>query len=157
MNIHEIKSAIEELAYAYTQCIDDNKLEEWPGFFTDECIYKIISRENYSRNLPACVIYCDSKGMLKDRITAHRSANIYEPHVYNHLVSNIRIVDQQGDTYIVRANYAVFQTKQDGVTEVFSVGKYVDNVVFIDGKPKFKEKLVVFDTTLIPTLLVTPL
>jgi anthranilate 1,2-dioxygenase small subunit len=157
MNNQEAKVSIEDLIYAYAQCIDDNKLEEWPDFFTDECVYKIISRENYSRNLLATIIYCSSKGMLQDRITAHRHANIYEPHVYNHHVNNIRIVGKEDDTYLIRANYAIYQTKQDGITELFSVGKYEDKVVFIDGQPKFKEKFVVFDTTLIPTLLVTPI
>lgn len=153
----ETKAAIEELIYAYAEVIDNNELEQWPEFFTEECLYKVISRENYVRNLLTCVIYCDSKGMLKDRVTAHRHANIYEPHTYKHLVSGVRIIGQEGDTYLVRANYAVFQTLQDGVTAVYNVGQYVDKVVFVDGEPKFKEKIAVYDTAMIPTLLVTPI
>lgn len=153
----EIKAAIEELFHAYVECIDNDELEQWPEFFTEECLYKVISRENYARNLLTCVIYCDSKGMLKDRITAHRHANIYEAHTYKHLVSGIRIAEQEGDTYLVRANYAVFQTRQEGITEVYNVGKYVDKVIFEDGVAKFKEKLAVYDTAMIPTLLVTPI
>jgi anthranilate 1,2-dioxygenase small subunit len=95
--------------------------------------------------------------MLKDRVTAHRHANIYEPHKYTHTLSDVRIVGQEGDAYLVRTNYAVFQTRQDGVTEVYNVGKYLDKVVFVDGKPIYKEKVVVFDTAMIPTLLVTPI
>lgn len=153
----EMKAAIEELFHAYAECIDNDELEQWPEFFTEECLYKVIARENYARNLVTCVIYCESNGMLKDRITAHRHANIYEAHTYKHVVSGIRIVDREGDSYKVHANYAVFQTKQDGITEVFSVGKYVDKVVFEDGAAKFKEKIVVYDTAMIPTLLVTPI
>lgn len=153
----EIKAAIEELFHDYVDCIDNDELEQWPEFFTEECLYKVISRENYARNLLTCVIYCDSKGMLKDRITAHRHANIYEAHTYKHLVSGIRVVGQEGDIYLVRANYAVFQTRQDGITEVYNVGKYVDKVMFVDGEARFKEKLAVYDTAMIPTLLVTPI
>ncbi|SDI83650.1 aromatic-ring-hydroxylating dioxygenase subunit beta [Paenibacillus naphthalenovorans] len=153
----EIKAAIEELVHAYVECIDNDKLEQWPDFFTEECLYKVISRENYARNLLTCVIYCDSKGMLKDRITAHRHANIYEAHTYKHLVSGIRMAGQEGDTYLVRANYAVFQTRQDGITEVYNVGQYMDKITFVNGEAKFKEKLAVYDTALIPTLLVTPI
>lgn len=155
--ITEVRTAIEDLINAYIQCLDDNKLEEWPEFFTDDCVYKVISHENYSRNLPVALIFCNSKGMLRDRVTSHRHANIYEPHKYTHLVSNISIIGQEGDAYIVRSNYAVFQTRQEGTTEVYNVGKYLDKVVFIDGQPKFKEKLAIFDTALVPTLLVTPI
>jgi anthranilate 1,2-dioxygenase small subunit len=155
--LREIKDGIEELIHAYVQCIDDNCLEEWPEFFAEDCLYQIISRENYERNLPASIIYCDSKGMLKDRVTAHRQANIFEAHVYRHLVSNIRIVDRVEDTYTVHTNYAVFQTRLDGYSEVYNVGRYIDTVVFQDGEAKFKEKKVVYDSLVIPTLLVTPI
>jgi anthranilate 1,2-dioxygenase small subunit len=155
--LREIQAGIEELIHAYVQCIDDNRLEEWPEFFAEDCLYQIISRENYERNLPASIIYCDSKGMLKDRVTAHRQANIFEAHVYRHLVSSIRIVDWVEDTYTVHTNYSVFQTRLNGYSEVYNVGKYVDTVVFEDGQAKFKEKKVVYDSLVIPTLLVTPI
>ncbi|WCK56672.1 aromatic-ring-hydroxylating dioxygenase subunit beta [Aneurinibacillus sp. Ricciae_BoGa-3] len=153
----EIQAEIEELIHAYVQCIDEDRLEEWPEFFAEDCLYQIISRENHQRNMPASIIYCDSKGMLKDRVTAHRQANIFESHVYRHLVSSIRIVDQERDGYMVHTNYAVFQTRMDGYSEVYNVGRYIDKVIFEGNRPKFKEKKVVYDSLVIPTLLVTPI
>jgi anthranilate 1,2-dioxygenase small subunit len=156
-DLREIQWKIEELTHAYVQCIDDNRLEEWPEFFTEDCLYQIISRENVERNFPASIIYCDSKGMLKDRITAHRQANVFEAHVYRHIVSSIRITSHENDTYTVHSNYAVFQTRVNGYSEVYNVGKYIDKVIFEDDQPKFKEKKVIYDTLVIPTLLVTPI
>ncbi|WP_047151841.1 aromatic-ring-hydroxylating dioxygenase subunit beta [Aneurinibacillus tyrosinisolvens] len=155
--LREIQAEIEELIHAYVQCIDENHLEKWPEFFAEECLYQIISRENHERNMPASIIYCDSKGMLKDRVTAHRQANIFEAHVYRHLVSSIRIVDRVEDTYTVHTNYAVFQTRLDGYSEVYNVGRYIDTVIFEGNQAKFKEKKVVYDSLVIPTLLVTPI
>lgn len=157
MDRHAAKHLIEELEHAYVQCIDDNLLEEWPNFFSDTCLYKIISRENFDRGLSTPVMYCDSKGMLQDRVVAHRNANVYEPHYYRHVVSNIRIVGEDGGTFRVQANYAVFQTKLDGDTQVYNVGRYLDKVVIENGHAKFEEKIAVFDTLRIPTLLVTPI
>jgi anthranilate 1,2-dioxygenase small subunit len=156
-NSREVQSRIEDLIHAYVQCIDDDRLEEWPEFFTDQCKYQIISRENDERNLPAAIVYCDSKRMLKDRITAHREANIFEAHVYRHIVSSIRIVGVEDETYTVHSNYAVFQTRVDGYSEVYNVGRYIDKIVIENEMFKFKEKKVVYDTLVIPTLLVTPL
>ena len=65
-----------------------------PGrdFFTEDCAYRITSAENYEAGLPLGLIYATSHNMLKDRVTALREANIYEPQRYRHLISAIKIV-----------------------------------------------------------------
>jgi len=129
-----------------------------PGrFFVDGCVYKIIPRENADANLPVAVMFCDSKGMMRDRIVALRKANIYAPHFYRHIISNLRIVGEENDVLLVETNYVVFQTLLDGETKIYQAGKYQDKIVEQDGKLKFKEKICVFDTYRIPTLLVTPI
>ena len=123
------RQEVEDLIHAYVQCIDDDRLEEWPDFFTDPCLYKVIPRENADAGLPVAVMFCDSKGMLRDRIVALRKANIYAPHFYRHLVSNTRILGEQGGVITAQTNYGVFQTLLDGETRVYNTGKYVDKIV----------------------------
>ena len=55
--------------------------------------------------------------------------------------------------YAARANYCVIQTDAEGHSAVFSAGEYVDEVVFTDAKPRFRERLVVLDTSNIQGLL----
>jgi len=161
MNNRELREAVEELLHAYVQCIDDDRLEEWPNFFTEACLYQIVPRENAEQGLPIALMYCDSRGMLQDRVVAHRKANLFAPHVYRHLVSALRVIGQDQGVVTVRSNYAVFRTAQDpiqyGTTEVYSVGEYQDTIVFVDGVAKFQEKVVIVDTSRIQSLLVTPL
>lgn len=152
-----LRYEVEELQHAYVQCIDDDDLERWPEFFASECTYKVIPRENADLDLPVAVIYCDSQGMLKDRIVALREANIYAPHFYRHLVSNIRVLGEQDGLIRVQSNYLVLQTLLDGETRVYNAGKYVDTLVREGGQLKFREKLCVFDTYRIQTLMVTPI
>jgi anthranilate 1,2-dioxygenase small subunit len=161
MNSREIRDAIEELQYAYVHCIDDDRLEEWPEFFTERCVYKVIPRENTDQNLPVALMYCDSRGMLQDRVVAHRAANLYAPHYYRHLISAIRILGQEHGEITAQTNYTVFRTMADpihyGETEIYSVGKYIDRIVFEEDKARFQEKIVIVDTCKIQSLLVTPL
>src|SRR5262245_63862987 len=70
----------------YARAIDDDRLEDWPGFFTEKCLYKVTSADNHRRGLEVGVIYADSNGMLRDRVAALREANIYERQSYRHLV-----------------------------------------------------------------------
>ena len=157
----ELRSAVEDLIHAYVQCIDDDRLEEWPDFFTEDCLYQIVPRENTDQGLPIAVMYCDSRGMLQDRVVAHRKANLFAPHLYRHLVSALRVTDQDKGMVTARSNYAVFRTALDpinyGTTEVYSVGEYRDKIVFVDGVAKFQERIVIVDTSRIQSLLVTPL
>jgi hypothetical protein len=52
----------------YFETLDDGRLEEWPSFFTDDCRFEIIPRENYEAGYPLCTMQADSKGMLLDRV-----------------------------------------------------------------------------------------
>ena len=161
MDARALRVAIEELLAAYVRCIDNDRLEEWPDFFTDPCLYQIMPRENAEQGWPIAVVYCDSRGMLRDRIVAHRKANIYAPHAYRHLVSSLNVTQQDDGAVYASANYVVYRTMLDSVnyghTEVYSVGEYRDVIVFENGIVKFREKTVVVDTARVLSLLVTPL
>jgi anthranilate 1,2-dioxygenase small subunit len=157
MNLKDLRFEIEEMYYDYVECIDDGELERWPEFFTEECLYKIIPRENYERNLPLATMLCESKGMLKDRVVAIQQTSMYAPRALRHLISNIRVKGQENDAIRVQANYVVLQTLIDDETRVFNAGKYVDKLVREDGRLKFKEKLCIFDSVLIPTSLIYPI
>ena len=61
-----------ELNAAYAAAIDNDRLEEWPDFFVDDCLYKITSAENHRRGYAAGIVYADSRAMLRDRVTALR-------------------------------------------------------------------------------------
>lgn len=161
MQRSELRERAEDLLHAYVGCIDDDRLEEWPDFFTERCLYKIVPWENHKLDMPIALIFCDSRGMLKDRVTAHREANMFAPHLYRHLVSAVRIVSEEDGAVAVRSNYAVFRTMLDpvefGATSLYSTGEYRDKIVFENGEAKFKEKIVIADTSRVGSLLVTPI
>lgn len=157
MDLRDLRFEVEDLYAEYVECLDDGELERWPEFFTDECLYKIIPRENFERGLPLALILCESKGMCQDRIEALRRASVYAPRALRHLVSNIRIKAQEADGIRVQANYAVLQTLTDEPTQVFNAGKYIDRLVRAAGRLKFKEKLCVFDSVVVPGSLVYPI
>jgi anthranilate 1,2-dioxygenase small subunit len=148
---------IEDFFTRYIHCIDDDRLEAWPEFFTERCLYKIISRENYDRGLPLGVMECDSRGMLKDRIASLRRANVYEPHTYRHQVSALEVAPLGEGRYQCRSNYLVVRTMADGTMTVFSTGRYLDRLAAEGDDFRLEERLVVFESRRVETLLVIPL
>lgn len=157
MDLHELRFEIEDLYADYVECLDEDELERWPELFTDECLYKIIPRENFERGLPLALMLCESKGMLQDRVEALRRTSVHAPRALRHLLSNIRIKAQEAGVIRVQANYAVLQTLNDEPTEVFNAGKYMDQLVRDAGRLKFKEKLCIFDSVVVPGSLVYPI
>ena len=148
---------VARLLMSCAQCIDDDQLEQWPDYFIDDCHYRVQSRENYDRGLPVSAMSCHSKGMLIDRVVSLRHANIYAEHFYRHILSIPVIHSATDNEIVVHTNYVVFQTLLDGASHTYSVGRYLDKIVVLDGALKFKERIVVFDTNQIATLMVTPI
>ena len=73
----------------YVSALDNDRLEDWPKLFVEDCFYEIIPKENEDSGLPAPVIHCDSAAMLRDRVISLRKANIYEKPTYRHFVSGL--------------------------------------------------------------------
>ena len=148
---------LEELYADYVRCLDADEIERWPDFFTEDCFYRVTSAENYEAGMPLGLIHATSRNMLKDRVSALREANIYEPQRYRHLVSSINLVEEQGETLDLVANFVVVRTMQEGEMTVFSVGRYLDQVRYEDGAWKFARKTVLLDSRQIDTLLAIPI
>jgi anthranilate 1,2-dioxygenase small subunit len=162
VKLHELSDEtlhfrVQQLLAEYAEIIDDDRLEQWPELFVEHAVYKVIPRENTDRGLPAAAIFCDSRGMLVDRVVSLRQANIYAVHHHRHLLSNLRIVERAGDEVRAQCNYVVFQTRVDGETSIYSAGKYQDRIVVEGDRLRFKERQVVFDTYRIDSLMVRPL
>lgn len=148
---------IERLLASYARAIDDDRLEDWPGFFAATCLYKIISTENFDQGLPLGIIHADSQAMLQDRVSSIRRANIFEDHRYKHFISATEITAVDGDILHAVSNYQVIRIDVRGNAMLFSVGKYLDVIDMGGDRPLFREKVVVFDNERVDTLLALPL
>ena len=148
---------LETLYTDYAHCLDNDALEDWPGFFTEDCYYRITSAENFEAGLPLGLVYLTSRAMLVDRIMALRKANIYEPQRYRHLISAIKIESEGVGAIDVVANFLVVRTMQDGAMSLFAAGRYVDRLVRASECWKFARRDVVLDSRQIDTLLAIPL
>ena len=141
----------------YAACIDADRLEEWPDFFHDPCLYKITSADNLRRNLPAGIVYADSRGMLQDRVLALRRANIYERHGYRHILSLPRITADAEGVITAQTPFLVVRTMRDGRMDLFAAGLYLDRIAEIASVLRFTERVVCCDSQRFDTLLAIPL
>lgn len=147
---------IDRLFAEYCAAIDEGELDRWPGFFLEDGCYQMIARENHAHGYPIPLVLLDSRGMMEDRVYSLKNANIYQAHHYRHAMSGVRVTGRNNDEYQVSSSYIVAQTLHDGVTEIYQAGSYYDRLVDHDGELRFRERLVVYDTSRVKTLLATP-
>lgn len=141
----------------YARCIDDDRLEGWPDYFDDPCTYLITTAANYRAGLQAGIVYATSRGMLVDRVSALREANIYERHTYRHILGMPAILSHEGDRVRSETPFLVARIMRDGETDIFATGRYLDVYRIRDGEAKLAERSVICDSSRIDTLLALPL
>ncbi len=153
----DVYRLISQTQAEYARTIDNDKLEAWPDFFIDACTYRITSAQSHADGLEGGVVFCASKGMLTDRISALREANIFERHSYRHILGAPCILSENGDRVESETAFIVARIMRTGETAVFATGKYLDTYRVGGGKALIENRLVVCDSNRVDTLLVIPL
>lgn len=157
MNTTTLYERLNTLNAAYAHCIDEDKLESWPGFFSTHCLYKITTAENYDNNLPAGLVYADSQNMLKDRVSALRKANVYERQRYRHIIGTPFITQQTPALVKAETPFLVTRIMRGGKMDLFVTGKYIDEVAITDDATTLEKRIVVCDSISFDTLVAIPL
>lgn len=152
-----LEARVARLHAAYVHAIDDDRLEDWPELFAEDGRYRIVTRENRRLGLPLAVMYCEGRGMLRDRVAALRTANVFEPHAYRHVTAALEVVETDGRAHRARSNFTVVRIMESGEMTVFACGEYLDRIVETGRGLRFAERLAVCDSRTVDTLLAIPL
>ena len=150
--------ALHALYGDYAAALDSGDISAWPGFFTEDCVYKLQSRENFDRGLPLATLAFESRAMLQDRVYSAQETLFHDPYHQRHIVGLPRLLARETDgTLRCEASYVVVRTKRDAMPEILSVGRYLDRVVATPEGLRFAERLVIFDNDLIANSIVAPI
>jgi anthranilate 1,2-dioxygenase small subunit len=143
----------------YAAALDEQRLTDWAEMFADDALYVILSRENFDRNLPVGLIYCENKGMIRDRAFALKETAMFAPRYLRHMIANQAVLSEAPDgTITARANYVVLQVLYDRPdATLHQVGVYHDKFRRVDGVLKLAERLCVYDNLLVDNALCLPI
>jgi salicylate 5-hydroxylase small subunit len=153
----ELRQRIADLYAAYADCIDAERFDDWPEFFTDDAWYRIVARENFDRNLPLSISSLKGKAMMKDRVYGITSTIFHAPYYQRHIISLPVLTALDDGATAASTNYLVVRTKRDMAAEVYNIGRYIDEIVEEGGGLKFRKKFCVYDNDLIPNSLIYPI
>ena len=142
---------------AYFEALDEDRLEEWSDLFVEDCLYRIIPRENYEAGQGVCIMQGDSKGMLTDRVRAIRSTQVYAPRYCRRFYSGLRLVNTTGRQLQTRQNLLVVHTLVSQPSKILGCGVGHDRLILADsGHLKLVERTIVLDTEMIDNTIIYP-
>jgi salicylate 5-hydroxylase small subunit len=148
---------LQQMYADYAAALDAGDFDRWPGFFTDPCVYRLQSRENFDRGLPLAALSFESRGMLMDRVVGVRDTIYHDPYYQRHIVGAPRVTAVDAAGIHSEASYVVIRTKRDRLAEILSTGRSIDLVVRTEDGLRFAERRVIFDNDLIPNSIIAPI
>jgi anthranilate 1,2-dioxygenase small subunit len=156
-DVRGLQASLRDVYDDYAACLDAGDLPRWTEFFTDDCNYQVIARENHDAGLTHATIWCDGIGMVRDRSAALLETAVFEPRWLRHFVSGLRITAVDGAEIQAEANFLIVECLLDQPPHVSMVGRYIDTLVNVDGNFRFRQRLCVFENHHVRTTLVMPI
>ena len=152
-----LRADIETFNASYAAALDEQRLDDWTDMFTDDAFYVITSKENHDRNMPVGLIYCENRGMIRDRAFALKKTAMFAPRYMRHIIGNLQVLPSDTDDIHARANYVTLQVLFDNpVATVHQVGTYQDIFRRVDGQLKLHERRCIYDNLLVDNALCLP-
>lgn len=157
MSAHQAMWEAMALLAEYGLLLDQDKLEEWTQLFEPHAQYKVCSRENEELGLPAALMWCDNRDMLSDRIQSYRNVNEHNFHWARHVIGLPQVLQDSAHQLHFQASYSLFQTNLEGVSRLFSVGRYDFVCSRTPAGLRLLQATVIADSGLVKTLLAAPI
>jgi anthranilate 1,2-dioxygenase small subunit len=153
-----LRYEIEQFNATYASALDEQRLSDWANMFTEEASYVVLSRENEERGHPVGLIYCENRGMIRDRAFALEKTAMFAPRYLRHLISNLELLGQDAKGNVMaRANYVVLQVLFDRPdATIHQVGTYNDVFRHTENGLKLAQRRCVYDNLLVPNALCIP-
>ncbi|WP_227753709.1 MULTISPECIES: aromatic-ring-hydroxylating dioxygenase subunit beta [Ramlibacter] len=152
-----LQLAVDRFNADYGAALDERRFEDWPGFFAEDGCYKVQARENFDRGLPLALLAFESQGMMKDRVYGITQTIYHAPYYTRHVVGPARVLGEQGDRVMAQASYAVFRTRPGDTSEVYNVGRYIDEFVRAPDGLKLASRTCVYDSEMVLNSLIYPI
>jgi len=156
--------SVDQFNVAYAAVLDQKQFEQWPDFFVPQGFYQVQSRENFERQWPLALLALEGQGMLRDRVYGITQTIYHAPYTMRHVLSPARLTLPQPDApaeqqAVVRAEtaFAVFRNRPSQVSEVYSVGRYLDEFVATGEGLRLQSRRCIVDGDTVLNSLIYPL
>ena len=150
---------IEQLYYWEAALLDERRFSEWLSLFTLDAHYWMPLRRTVMANDSeheftkpgAMALFDDDKTMLEMRVKKLATGYSWSedpPSRTRHIITNVRVLSQQGDEATVEANFHLYRTRLEADEDSW-IGRRRDVLRRVDGELKIAKREVFLEQTLL--------
>lgn len=150
----QLKDAVDQFLIDEAELLDSWRLKEWEALFTDDGRYLIppLNEPEAATIEQGKVLFLahDGRPMITGRVERllKKSAYVESPRSnVRHMISNVRILSDGGDTLRVRSNFLVYRARRGQITEY--VGQVFHILVRSGDCFRIREKRVCLDNDIL--------
>lgn len=154
-----LKFEVEEFLFAEAELLDSRRYQEWLDVLTDDIHYWMpIRRTTQSKDVHleftkpgGMALFDDDKRVLTmrvERLMAGRAWAEDPPSRTRRLITNIRIVDVDGEDVTVHSNFKLYRTRLNSEEDSW-IGRREDMVRRVDGQFKLARRHIFLEQTVI--------
>lgn len=151
------REALEAFYVEYYAVLASLDLATWPAFFSEDCLYRVTTRENHAAGRPVGLIHCEGRAMVRDRAQAVMQSQVFRPRRLRYFSSGLRILSDDGHCLRTTSAYLLVQTVVDEAPRVVDCGESLDLLLRTASGLRFRERVCVRDSEVVLTSLVYPL
>ncbi len=142
------RQEIEDFLYAEAALLDAWKLDEWLGLLTDDAVYNVPSNDRPDNDSKDTLfIIADDIRRIRARVARLKKPDAHAEYPRSRtrrMISNVRVLERNGSTLKVEANFVVHRFRRDGNTRPY-VGHYRYDLQVANGKLKIAKREAVID------------
>ncbi|WP_350307365.1 hypothetical protein [Photorhabdus viridis] len=161
MDDYKIWFTINRLYSLYNKNLDSKILDNWASYFTDDCIYRITSKQNIDNGWDLCFVFCEGKKMLIDRASALSGSIYFRDRVQQRITSNILLTKLERGGEKILANTETIFTVHESIcgqeNKLLISGITKDIIEYKSGAALFKERLCICTADIITDSIVYPI
>lgn len=150
---------VEQFYYRESGLLDDRRYEEWVDLFTDDATYFMpIRRTRTIKELDQeftqpgeMAFFDDTKPLLVGRVSklgTGRSWSEDPPSRVRHLITNVRVVEDDGSEMEVRSNFHVHRTRLHAEVDDW-IGSRTDTLRRVDGELMIAARSIYLEQTIL--------
>jgi p-cumate 2,3-dioxygenase beta subunit len=121
------RTEVEDILFLEADLLDSWQLNEWLSLYTEDAVYEVPSADLEKDADPTTSLFyiADDRFRLAERVVRLNKKTMWSEYPRSktrHLVTNVRVLNQDSNEINVRAAFAVYRTKW-GNTDVY-IGSY---------------------------------
>ena len=143
------RAEVEEFLYEEAALLDAWRLDDWLALMTDDAVYRVPSNDQPDSDpRDTLFIIADDVNRIRARVARlkKKDAHAEDPRSRTRrLLTNVRIVERNGATLKVEANFSVHRFRRNDGIRVY-VGHYRYELRAADGKLRIARREAVIDS-----------